>query len=241
MPDGGNLYIETENVVVDDSLSNKYGIKPGKYLKISIRDTGVGIPELYLEKIFDPFFTTRDMGGGTGLGLTYASSVISNHGGIIDVESIQNIGTTFIIYLPSFEEKSIEAVTKDDGLYKGTETILFVEDEESLLNLGGELLQSLGYSVFLARSGREAIKVYKKNMPKIDMVVLDIAMADMDGHRTFEKLKNIHPDIKVLLATGYDKNDSRAIELLNTGCRGLLEKPFNRKELSIKVRKVLDE
>jgi signal transduction histidine kinase/ActR/RegA family two-component response regulator len=241
MPDGGDLHIETNNVSINANLANKYGIKTGKYIRISIKDTGIGIAEPHLYRIFDPFFTTREMGGGTGLGLTYASSVVSNHGGTIKVQSTQNKGTTFILYLPSFEKKEIEVSADDERLNKGTETILFVDDEESLLNLGGELLKSLGYSVFLARSGREAIELYNKNMHKIDMVVLDIAMADMDGRRTFENLKNINPDVKVLLSSGYDKNDSKTIRLLSTGCRGLLEKPFNRNELSIKIRKVLDE
>jgi signal transduction histidine kinase len=241
MTDGGDLYITTKNVAVTENDCELNGIVPGNYVKISIKDNGVGIAEPYSERIFDPFFTTREMGGGTGLGLTYASSVISNHGGVIAVQSIQNKGTTISILLPSYEKKIIKADERSERLYKGAETILFVDNDHSIIKVAKLLLESLGYNVFIARSGREAIISYKKNIHKIHMVILDLEMADMDGGATFENLKIINSEVKVLLTSGYDIDNNRATKMMDLGCLGFLKKPFTREQLSVKIRQVLDE
>jgi len=241
MPGGGDLYIQTENFIFNENYIKSFQVEPGKYVKISITDTGVGMDKETRERIFEPFFTTKEMGRGTGLGLASAYGIIKNHGGFINVYSEKGEGTTFNIYLPASEKEVIKekAAEKDDVLM-GTETILLVDDEKIIIDVSVEILKELGYKVLLAESGDEAIEVYKGNKDKIDMVMLDMIMPGMGGGETYDMLKRINPNIKVVLSSGYSIN-GQAEEILERGCNGFIQKPFNIKYLSQKIREILDK
>ena len=190
------------------------------------------------ERIFDPFFTTRGMGRGTGLGLAAVYGIIKGHGGYIDVDSEEGSGTTFSIYLPASEKQAVKKEEPAEEVLKGTETVLFVDDEGMIIDVGREILKTLGYQVLLARGGKEAIEVYKANKDRIDMVILDMIMPDMGGGETYDLLKEINPQIKVLLSSGYSI-DGQAQEIMERGCNGFIQKPFDVKQLSAKIRKIL--
>ena len=240
MPGGGDLYIQTENVVVDENCKRPYQVEPGKYVQISLTDTGVGMDKAIRERIFDPFFTTKRMDRGAGLGLASVYGIIKNHGGFIDVYSEKGIGTTFKIHLPASEKEPVKEKNVYKKVLRGTETILFVDDEDIIIRVGKDMIESLAYEVLIAENGKEAIEIYKKNMDKIDMVMLDIIMPVMDGGETYDKLKEINPDIKVLLSSGYGIN-GQATEILDRGCNGFIQKPFNMRALSKKIRDILDK
>ena len=239
MPAGGDLYLETENVTLDENYVKPFSIEPGKYVKISVTDTGTGMDKATREKIFEPFFTTKEMGRGTGLGLASAYGIIKNHGGFIDVYSEKGHGTTFNIYLPASEKEIIEEKKPAGDTLRGSETVLFVDDEDMIIEVAEEMFEQLGYKLLIARSGKEAIETYEKNKEQIDIVLLDMIMPDMSGSDTYESLKEIDPDIKVLLASGYSI-DGLATEIMDRGCNGFIQKPFKMKELSQKLREILD-
>ena len=239
MPGGGDLYLETENLTLDQTDVKPFSIEPGRYVKISVTDTGVGMDKATREKIFEPFFTTKEMGRGTGLGLASAYGIIKNHGGFINVYSEKGHGTTFNVYLPASEKKIIEEKKPAGDTLRGTETVLFVDDEDMIIEVAEELFEELGYKVLTTGSGREAIETYEKNKERIDMVLLDMVMPDMSGGETYDKLKEINPDVKVLLASGYSMNGT-ATEIMDRGCNGFIQKPFKMKELSQKLREILD-
>ena len=160
MPGGGEIYLETENVLLDDEQAFPYAVKPGKYVKITVTDTGTGMDEKTRERIFDPFFTTKEMGRGTGLGLATVYGIIKGHKGMINVYSEPGHGTTFTIYLPASEKEVVKEKTATGTIARGTETILLVDDEKMVLEVSKEMLESMGYRVYAAGSGQEAIAVY---------------------------------------------------------------------------------
>ncbi len=242
MPEGGDLHLKTENVLLDANFENiqPYKVETGKYIKITVSDTGSGFDDETKKRIFEPFFTTKEMGRGTGLGLASVYGIIKSHGGYINVHSQKDQGTTFAIYLPAsgkeVRQEKAEPVIKT--VVKGTGTVLLIDDEEMIIKVGGELLQELGYKVISARSGEEAIKLYKKNVDKIDLVVMDMIMPGMGGGETFDSLKAINPDIKVLLSSGYSIN-GQASKILERGCDGFIQKPFNLNQLSEKIQQII--
>ncbi|MBW1868021.1 MAG: PAS domain S-box protein [Deltaproteobacteria bacterium] len=240
MPGGGNLYLETENVTIDENYAKPFSIEPGRYVKISVTDTGVGMDKATQKKIFDPFFTTKEMGRGTGLGLASSYGIVKNHGGFINVYSEKGHGTTFNIYLPASAKKIIEEKQPSGDILRGSETVLFVDDEDMIIEVAEELFKELGYKILIARGGKEAIEIYEKNKERIDMVILDMIMPDMSGSVTYDRLKEIDPHIKVLLSSGYSIN-GQATEIMDRGCDGFIQKPFKIKELSQKLREMLDE
>ncbi|HEC68142.1 MAG TPA: response regulator [Candidatus Desulfofervidus auxilii] len=240
MPGGGELYLETQNITLDENYVRPFKVKPGPYVKISVTDTGVGMDETTKQRIFEPFFTTKEGNRGTGLGLASAYGIIKNHGGIITVYSEKGRGTTFNIYLPASEKEAIKQEKLAEGVLKGGETILFVDDEEMIIKTGKELLETLGYKVLIAKSGKEVIEIYRAKNEQIDMVILDTVMPDIGGGEIYDMLKKINPDIKVLLSSGYSMNDEIK-EILERGCDGFIQKPFTLKELSRKIRKILDK
>ncbi|UCF06411.1 MAG: PAS domain S-box protein [bacterium] len=239
MPDGGTVYLQTENVMLNEQFVNPFGTAPGNYVRISVADTGIGIDETVKARIFEPFFTTKDMGGGAGLGLAAAYGIIKNHKGIINVYSEKNKGAVFNIYLPASETPVMRERKMPEELRKGSGTVLLVDDEEMIINIGKRMLEQLGYNVLFARSGREAVELFREKGETIDMVLLDMIMPEMGGGMTFEQLKRIDPGVKVLLSSGYSA-DGRAAEILEQGCKGFIQKPFNLKQLSVKVREVLE-
>jgi len=239
MPGGGELYLETANVMLDDGFVKPYDLEPGKYVKISVADTGVGMDKDTQERIFDPFFTTKEMGRGTGLGLASAYGIIRNHGGIINVSSENSKGSIFNIFLPSSEKEVVKEKRFTLDIIKGDETILLVDDENIIVDVGKKMLTTLGYKVLTAKTGKTAVELYEKDKDEINMVILDMIMPEMDGGDTFDRLKEIKPDITVLLSSGYSI-DGQATEILERGCTGFIQKPFGIKELSTKIREILD-
>jgi len=239
MPGGGDLYIQTENVSLDENFVSPYGVMPGKYVKISVTDTGIGMDDATLKRVFDPFFTTKTKERGTGLGLASAYGIIQNHDGIITADSVQGQGATFNIYLPSSDKAVRAERSPGREVMGGAETILLVDDEEMILSVGRGMLEKIGYRVLTADGGHKAVAVYGADPAKVDLVVLDMVMPDMSGGDTYDRLKQINPAIKVLLSSGYSIN-GQATDILNRGCNGFIQKPFNMKAFSQKVREILD-
>ena len=240
MPGGGNLNLTTMNITHKDMTGKLYHPKPGDYVLITVADTGIGMDKETMERIFDPFFTTKEMGRGTGLGLASAYGIIKGHGGYIDVDSKKGQGSTFSIYLPASKRRAQEAVKTVERLTKGTGTVLLVDDEEVIIEVGKELLKTMGYRVLIAKDGEEAIAIYKKHLDDIDIVVLDMVMPNMGGGEAYDRMKEINPDIKVLLSSGFSI-DGEASEILARGCSGFIQKPFTMKELSGRVSKILEK
>ena len=236
----GELYLQTENVILDDNDVKPYGVKSGRYVKISVTDTGAGIDETIQHRIFDPFFTTKEMSRGTGLGLASAYGIIKSHGGFINVYSREGDGTTFNIFLPASEKKILKETMLQKEIIKGTETVLLVDDEEMIIDVGRDVLEKLGYEVLIAKSGKEAIEIYRMNQKKIDMVILDMVMPEMGGGDTYDKLRDVNPNIKVLLSSGYSI-DGQASKILSRGCDGFIQKPFDIKTLSLEIRTTLGQ
>ena len=239
MSHGGDLYIETSNVSLDEDCTKPLSEGSGNCVKISVADTGVGMDEATRQRIFEPFFTTKEMGHGAGLGLASAYGIIKNHGGIIDVQSEKGEETTFNIYLPI----SGKGVTTDEAkpakeILKGTETVLLVDDEDMVLEVGNGMLKEAGYKVLLAKSGREAVEVYRKHKDEIDLVILDMIMPDMDGGEAYDRMKDMNPEIRALLSSGYSL-EGQASEILERGCNGFIQKPFGIRELSSKIVEIL--
>lgn len=242
MPRGGRIYIKCASVEIDQLLCGDGNrLEKGRYCRFTVVDEGEGIPEDALHKVFDPFYTTREVGKGTGLGLSISHGIVENHNGCICIDSAPGRGTTVDIYLPAVQVEPDEA--KDIKQQKkevrhGLETVLVVDDELYILEILGKMLHRLGYKVKLVDNGREAINVYKENSDEIDIVILDLMMPEMDGRDVFFGLKEIDPDVKIILASGYSMSNM-ADELLEKGARAFIQKPFEIKELSGSIRQVL--
>ena len=240
MPDGGDIFIQTENIYLSKNYCKSFEVPAGNYVKTSVTDTGSGIGKDIIERIFEPFFTTKDVGKGTGLGLASAYGIIKNHNGIIRVYSEIGNGTTFNIYLPAADDNAAEEIIVTSELLKGKEKILLVDDEEETIQVEELMLKELGYSVLPALSGQEAVMLYKENMVGLDLVALDMIMPEMNGKDTFDELKRLNPKVKVLLVSGYSLN-KQIEELMERGCDGFIQKPFDIVQLSQKLREVLEE
>jgi PAS domain S-box-containing protein len=242
MPGGGDLYIQTENLTLDDQYIEPFKVAPGKYIKISITDTGEGMDEAIREKVFDPFFTTKEPSQGSGLGLASVYGIIKNHGGFINVYSEKGKGTSFNIYLPASDNYVVAEHHGSDKhiIEHGQETILLVDDEGMIIDVGKSMLEKLGYRVLTARNGVEALDIYRKQGKEIDLVIIDMIMPDMGGGETYDHLKKTDQDVKVLLSSGYSLN-GQAKDIINKGCLGFIQKPFTLRELSTKMREVLED
>jgi PAS domain S-box-containing protein len=239
MPEGGTIHLETANEALDDQQVVAHRISPGNYVRISIRDTGVGMDRETMERVFDPFFTTKTMKRGTGLGLASAYGIVRNHGGAIDVASEIGRGSTFTIYLKALDEVIVTAAPQSEKPLIGHETILLVDDDPLIIDVGQAMLNALGYKVLTAGGGNSALSVYRAHHDRISLVILDMIMPDMGGGRTYDQLKAIKPDVQVLLASGYSIN-GQATDILQRGCNGFIQKPFDLQLLSEKVRDILD-
>ncbi|MGD8833821.1 MAG: PAS domain S-box protein [Desulfobacteraceae bacterium] len=239
MPEGGQITIKTDNVVLDPAYARAYNIKPGQYIKTSVADNGIGIDKSTQNKIFEPFFTTKDRARGTGLGLASAYGIVKNHGGNISVYSELGIGTTFTFHLPVSQQNPPAPTVSDQKVLTGAETVLIVDDEKMVIDVAQEMLKAVGYCTVTASSGEEALDIYRKEQEKIDIVLLDMIMPGLSGEGTFGRLKEINPDVVVLLSSGYSL-DGNASRILDCGCNGFIQKPYNIEELSTKIREVLD-
>jgi PAS domain S-box-containing protein len=239
MGSGGRMYIETDVDTLDETFCAPYNSEPGRYARISITDTGVGMDKSVREKIFDPFFTTKQKERGTGLGLASAYGIIKNHDGFINVYSQVGQGTTFNIFLPVSEKTAYEEPAADKKLVKGNETVLLVDDEQAIIDVCQAMLKKLGYRVYAALSGVQAIDTVKERMNDIDLVILDLIMPGMDGGQVFDVIRSMAPAIPVILSSGYAIN-GQANRVMQKGCEGFIQKPFNFAQLSQAIRKILD-
>jgi PAS domain S-box-containing protein len=240
MPGGGDLYLSVENMELNEREVNPCELKPGRYVKVTVADTGIGMDEETKARIFEPFFTTKELGRGTGLGLATVYGIVKNHGGFIHVESEKGVGSTFIIYLPA-SEKAVEDEKKAaDEVRKGRETILLIDDEAMIIDVGSRMLIGLGYAVLTAQGGKTGVEVFRQNYGRIGLVILDVIMPDIGGWGAFERLQEIDPSVKVLLSSGYAL-DEQAKEIMAKGCKGFIQKPFSMEALSKKIREILDK
>jgi signal transduction histidine kinase/ActR/RegA family two-component response regulator len=243
MPDGGKLLIETENVRLDEDYIRIHpGAEPGKYVLITISDTGQGMDKETVAHIFEPFFTTKDIGRGTGLGLASVYGIVMNHGGYITCRSKVGCGTTFKIYLPAGEEADVDLTeeivsTPNNG---GTETVLVVDDEEFIRNFASQVLESYGYTTLTASSGEEALDIYAEKSGEIDLIIMDIGMPGMGGTNCLRKIIDMDPSAKVIVASGYSI-DGHVKETSDAGAAGYIAKPYKLVDLLGEVRTVLDE
>lgn len=234
MPEGGIIEIKVENLILGKGHS--LPLKEGKYIKISIKDSGIGIPKEDLPKVFNPYFTTKQR--GSGLGLTTAYSIIKRHNGYINLESDLGVGTTFYIYLPACEKLPIEEGERG-LLIKGEGRILLMDDEQEILDSAGNVLRELGYQVEMARDGDEAIRLYQRAKEPFDLVIVDLTIpAGIGGKEVINRLKEIDPSVKAIVASGYS-NDPIIADFKRYGFCGALLKPYNIEELSRVLHKVL--
>ncbi len=240
MPDGGDIYLESENVRLDELCTQPFNVPAGSYIKVSVSDSGVGMDEDTKRRIFEPFFTTKERSRGTGLGLASAYGIVKSHGGFIKVYSEKGNGTIVTFFLPATQGVVVKPVQSPVQLLKGSETILVIDDEEVTLHVTTEMLEKLGYRVFGACGGQEGVALYRQNSANIDLVILDMIMPGMTGCETFEALKQINPEVNVILSSGYSLN-GQAKAIIDRGCRGFMQKPFGIEELSAKVRTILQD
>ncbi len=239
MSEKGDLYLRTENVTIDEKFVKPFEIQYGQYVRVSVTDTGKGIDPEIAHRIFDPFFTTKDFGCGSGLGLASVFGIVKNHGGIVDFESHQGRGTTFSVYLPLTDESGGTPRPKQKKILKGPETVLLVDDEPYVLQVGEKMLEKMGYTVLTACCGKEAVRIFADTYHRIDLVILDMIMPDIGGEEVFDRMRKIKKDIKVLLASGYSMGD--AANIIERGCEGFIQKPFGMEQFSHAVRKVIDK
>jgi PAS domain S-box-containing protein len=241
MPDGGTLTLEARNVTVDEGWAQAIlEAQPGRYVRLSVSDSGCGMSPEVQARLFEPFFTTKEVGKGTGLGLSVVYGIVKGHGGFIQVYSQEGCGSTFHAYLPAMEVTVEEKGGEGLELPAGTETILMVDDEEMVRELGQRVLELCGYTVLMAEDGVQALEVYQAHRGEIPLVVLDVVMPQMGGRECLRRLQEVDPQVKVLISTGYTADNS-AQELVAEGALGVVEKPFKVQDFAVAVRAALDK
>ena len=235
----GDIYLKTDNIVLDAHFVKPYGLSPGRYVKTAVTDTGLGMDEKTRQRIFEPFFTTQKPGRGTGLGLASVFGIIKNHRGIITVDSVPGEGATFSFYLPASDKSPTLESPLPETMLSGNETLMLVDDERHILEVGQLMLENLGYTILPTQSGREAIEIFSNSEKTISAVVIDMVMPDVGGEEVFKEIRSLVPDIKVLFISGHSFSlQQRA--LLKSGNCDFLQKPFNLRQLSTKIRRLLD-
>jgi signal transduction histidine kinase/CheY-like chemotaxis protein len=242
MSDGGRLSFKSANVTREAMQDHANIPKRGGYVQLDVRDTGVGMDEATRERIFEPFFTTKEMGRGTGLGLASVFGIVKSLGGFIEVDSEIARGTTFRIYLPA-SGRTLQAdpqPASEQPVKESSRTVLLVDDEEVVLDVGVQMLQHFGYTVLPAANGQEALRIYAENKEKIDLVILDMVMPDMGGRVVYDRLKQCNAEVKVLLSSGYSLS-GEASEIMKNGCNGFIQKPFNIKELTAQIDHIIQQ
>jgi CheY-like chemotaxis protein len=243
MPGGGELAIETDNVTIDEEGARQsLEARAGEFVRLRVSDSGCGIAAEILPHIFEPFFTTKEPGKGTGLGLAMVFGIVKQHHGWIECYSEVNQGTRFDIFLPRHrvEPPNLPAAAQPSlEISTATETILLVDDEPMLRDLGRRILQRHGYQILLAEDGRQAVEIYRREQQHIDLVILDLTMPHLSGRDALQQLLQINPAVRVVLASGYFSED-----LTESGQEGVLSfisKPYRDQDLVNTVRSILEE
>ncbi|MFH0825132.1 MAG: ATP-binding protein, partial [Pseudomonadota bacterium] len=242
MPDGGKLTIRTENITLDEEYCSRHlDVKPGAYVLLTVSDTGYGMDEETVNRIFEPFFTTKKVGEGTGLGLATVYGIVKQHGGFVTCYSEPGHGTRFGIYLPALEQEEVfENGVGPQAVHEGgTETILLVDDEEVVLDLGERFLGREGYTVLTAGNGQEALDLYKREGNRISLVILDLVMPVMGGRQCLEELLKIDPKVRVIISSGISL-EGWTPNIIESGAKGFVSKPALSAGLLKMVREVLD-
>ena len=241
MPDGGIIEISLENVELDKEAVSQYPeLNPGRYVNLRVSDTGNGIPNEEIDRIFDPYFTTKEFGKGTGMGLSVVHGIVKSHGGVITVHSEHGQGATFSILLPAIEKETVFEFKTDEKLPTGSESILFIDDEKSIVFVGRNRLERLGYKVESRMNPVEAIELFRNNPDQFDLVITDMTMPEMNGEQLSKMILKIRPDMPIILCSGFSEkiNEEKAKEI---GIRRFVAKPISRNELANLVRQILDE
>jgi CheY-like chemotaxis protein len=242
MPQGGHLTIDAKNIDLSGK-SAEGGGKQGPLVFISITDTGIGIPPEAVKRIFEPFFTTKEKGKGTGLGLAMAFKIIQDYQGWMDVSSKVGQGTVFHIYLPANPGATVSSVKKITGipehLLAKNETVLLADDEEVVRSVGKSFLERLGYLVHVACDGEEAVKLYQENLKTIDVLMLDMTMPKMTGVQMIQKILEVNPKAKIVIASGYTA-EGASQEIIQHGAADFIQKPYTIVNLAQMLRKVID-
>ncbi|MGD0661860.1 MAG: PAS domain S-box protein [Syntrophorhabdales bacterium] len=237
---GGSLDIELSDFSASLSNGDPHGIAPGRYVKLSVRDTGTGMSADIVDKIFDPFFTTKKVGEGTGLGLSVVHGIVKQHDGYITVQSEPGRGSTFTVYFPQIMGGAEAEALRDDEIPTGSERILFVDDEEALVEMGEDILAELGYEVTSRMNGREALKLLKLDPSRFDLVITDQTMPEMAGVELAKEILAIRADMPIIVCTGFsyvvDADKARG-----AGIKAFAMKPLTKREIARTVRKALDE
>jgi PAS domain S-box-containing protein len=237
---GGSLDIALSDFSVSPSSRDPQDIEPGLYMKLTVRDTGSGIAPEIIDKIFDPFFTTKEVGEGTGLGLSVVHGIVHQSGGSITVESEPGRGSTFTVYFPKTVEESVTASVSREALPTGSERILFVDDEEALVEMGEDILAELGYEVTSRMNGREALALFTADPSRFDLIITDQTMPDMTGAQLAKEILTIRADMPIIMCTGFshlvDADKAKA-----AGIRAFAMKPLTKREIARTIRTVLEE
>jgi signal transduction histidine kinase len=243
MPDGGNLLIESEEVHLDENFCQQHSdATPGHFIKVTVSDSGTGIDANVLSRIFEPFFTTKEFGKGTGLGLSMVYGIVRSHNGFCTIKSKEGEGTDFSFYLPIPPERlNIEKIPLEDAKQitqtKGA-SLLIVDDEVTIVSMLTIHLQDLGYTVYHAENGQQALDVLAEHKDAIDLIILDINMPVMGGEEAFLKMRAIQPGVKVLIATGYAYS-GHAQKIIELGANGFIQKPFRSDDITEKIDEIL--
>jgi CheY-like chemotaxis protein len=239
MPNGGDLTVSTA-VVSRGEVSGSAGeLQDSDHVALSVRDTGTGMDELTVERIFEPFFTTKGLHRGTGLGLASVYGIVTSHRGAISVDSEPDVGTTFRIFLPVTDREPQARYTEDGESTPGKGVVLVVDDDAMVLEATTSMLEMLGYEVSGVATGRAAIDAVEHRGPQIDLVILDLVLPDLNGGAVFDALRELQPDLKILLCSGYSL-DGDAAGILARGCDGFIQKPFTMQKLAATVSVLVD-
>jgi len=245
MPEQGDIFIKTQNRVIDENHEYPFEVHPGQYIQVTIKDTGIGMDQETQQRVFDPFFSTKDTDNqkSRGLGLSTVYGIVKNHDGFILVDSKIGRGASFHVWLPASDNAGVQAIEEPHDIkqiQQGSGTILLVDDEEEIVNVGKNFLEKLGYKPLVARNGLEAVEIFKVYKNEISLVVLDLIMPEMSGRQAFAEIKKIQGNAKILISTGYAV-DEKIGKLLDQGCQGIIKKPFSLNEFSHTLRKILDK
>lgn len=237
---GGILEVRLESMELDAEFTARHaGLQPGVHVKLAVSDTGCGIAADAMDRIFDPFFTTKDKGEGTGMGLAVVHGIVESHGGIITVYSEPGKGSVFTVFFPAIERRLLDETRSEKALIGGSESILFVDDEVPLIEIGKTILTPFGYEVTGVKSSIEALALFEKDPERFDLVITDLTMPEISGDRLSQRFLEINPEIPIILCTGFSASIDKE-RAMAMGVRAFVNKPILRRQLVETIRTVLD-